>query len=226
VISALGGDDVIKGLGGHDILCGFDGNDRVLGGRGIDWIAGGDGNDVLIGGGGNDFLWGYYGDNRYDGGAGFDTGAWLTYNDVTADLSTGTATSYNESDTLVGIEGLESGHRNDSLTGDQQDNWPFGAEGDDVLTGGGGDDELQPSHGNDVVVGGDGFDLATWQYEQTFGITADLTLGTTSGEGPDMLVGIEALEGSSNPDWLIGDDADNALYGAGGPDHLDGGEGR
>jgi Ca2+-binding RTX toxin-like protein len=54
VVSALGGNDLVRGRASGDRLCGDDGNDR---------LSGGGGNDVLIGGAGDD---------TFNGGAGFD----------------------------------------------------------------------------------------------------------------------------------------------------------
>jgi len=218
-------DDVIVGLGGNDTIDGLGGNDRICGGDGQDRITGGEGNDIIAPGPGDDNLAG-----GIDAGPGSDV---LSYAaapaGVTVDLSTGTATGGDGSDSFTGFENVEGSGFADTLTGDGGRNNLFGLAGNDILNGGGLGDGLDPGPGVDVVNGGTGFDNASYFFR-----TAPVTLSLDGlandgeiGEGDNIgpLGDVEALQGGSGADILTGNDAGNNLFGQAGADILNGGIG-
>ena len=110
--------DTLNGGGGNDVLLGRFGNDTLNGGTGDDLLDGGDGNDTLDGGAdsdtlqggaGDDELTGGAGDDSIDGGSGSDT-AIVGSGAVYGATATGwTVTSSEGTDTLTGVEFVESG---------------------------------------------------------------------------------------------------------------------
>ncbi|WP_395650153.1 M10 family metallopeptidase C-terminal domain-containing protein [Brevundimonas sp.] len=129
--------DILRGLGGNDTISGGDGNDTIEGGLGNDALIGGNGNDSLAGGLGNDTI---------DGGAGVDTASYAGANGgVVANLTSGTATGADGTDTLTSIENLAGSTFNDTLTGDGAAN---------NIQGGGGIDTIFGLGGNDVLTAG------------------------------------------------------------------------
>ena len=94
-------------------------------------IDAGAGNDLIIGGNGA-------GDDSYDGGSDIDTIKYTSAtDDITVDLSQGTATSTNGgdaagigSDTLSNIENIIGGNYNDQLIGDAANNIFTGEKGE------------------------------------------------------------------------------------------------
>lgn len=218
------GSDTIRGRGGGDYLYGFventdggeqeDGNDRLFGGDGNDSFnaEGGwppdyccstdPGDDELYGGDGADAMASGSGSDLVDGGAGND---WVTFESpAAADLSLGTATIGEDTDTLIGIENLQGSLGDDTLIGDDGPNELVDSSSTDVidadvLRGLGGDDTMQTYFGNDVAEGGDGDDY--------FGILC-------------------CVESEEDDDAFYGGAGDDRLGGASsGSDHFDGGEG-
>ena len=127
-------------------------------------------------------------------------------------------TGTDEADTIVGGGGA------DSLSGGGDNDILRGGAGNDSLAGGRDDDILDGGAGDDVLNGGPGNDTATFE-DATNGVTANLASGTATGEGIDILNGIENLTGTPFDDTLIGDGGPNRLLGRGGNDVLDGGAG-
>jgi Ca2+-binding RTX toxin-like protein len=233
-VEPRGGDDIARGgkggdfirdqLGGCNRLSGGPGNDSVsvfnsgcsniiIGGIGNDGLAGGGGDDLLLGGPGHDVLGGGTGDDTLRGGEGIDMagfGSDFESRSVHADLATGIATGWG-TDSLVAIEGLVGGAGDDVLIGNAQNNRLLGLFGDDMLDGGGGVDTVSFLYS--------GMNFGEWPGGP---VTADLAVGTASGEGSDTLIGIENLRGSSLADTLIGDAGPNRLAGSDGNDTLSG----
>ncbi len=216
VIVGLGGGDTIKGLGGNDRICGGNGKDKLIGGAGGDVLSGDAGNDAVSGGGADDFLLGGAANDTFNGGAGFDVASFFFASaGVQVDLSTGTATGEG-ADKLTGIEDLE------------------GSRYDDTLTGNDGENFILPGDGNDAVDGGGGVtDRVDFSFSPS-AVTVDLTAGTAIGEGTDTLTGIEGVFGSRHDDTITGDAGANSLFGGlgndtisgvAGDDKLDGGDG-
>jgi hemolysin type calcium-binding protein len=107
----------------------------------------------------------------------------------------------------------------DVISGTPGDDVICGLEGNDRIDGGAGEDVLNGGPGDDVLNGGDGQDVATYETALE-GIVADLPAGTASGEGSDLLAGVEDLTGSAGDDVLTGTAAANTLSGLGGTDLL------
>ncbi len=138
---------------------------------------------------------------------------------VTANLTTGVISdTYGNSETLVQtatayFEALRGSENADSLTGNGFDNFLRGLDGADMLDGAGGVDTV--IYNSDADLGG------------TFGVVVSLEDETaTDGFGlTDTLMNIENVIGTEIADVIEGDAADNALFGLGGNDQLDGGAG-
>ncbi len=121
----------------------------------------------------------------------------------------------------------------DRFEGGLGDDLLDGRTGDDALIGGGDGDTLAGRAGDDVLTGGAGDDLAdggkgvdTAVFGGAAGITADLELGTASGEGADQLRRVENLIGTVQGDDFTGSRYANVLFGGDGDDSLDGGGGK
>jgi Ca2+-binding RTX toxin-like protein len=113
---------------------------------------------------------------------------------------------------------------NDKIIGGSGADVLSGDAGNDSLSGGSGNDFLLGRGGDDTLTGGDGFDLASF-FTSPGPVTANLTLGTSTGEGSDKLVSISDLEGSKFDDTLTGDSGENFFYPGQGNDAIDGGDG-
>ncbi|MGL4968059.1 MAG: beta strand repeat-containing protein [Inquilinus sp.] len=210
--TAVGGDAQGDTLAGIENLSGSNqGDDNLTGDAGANKLQGWNGNDVLRGGAGADVL---------EGGAGIDTATYfVSAAGVTVDLVAGTGSGGDAAgDTLSGIENVQGGQGNNTLTGNSGANKLSGWIGDDVLRGGGGADTLE---------GALGIDTASY-YTSAAGVTVDLGAGTASGgdAAGDVLTGIENLSGSNlDGDILTGNGGANKLQGWGGDDVLRGGAG-
>lgn len=113
---------------------------------------------------------------------------------------------------------------NDILVGGNGNDTLYGEDGDDFLNGGSGDDTLHGGTGDDRLDGGDGVDKASYE-NAVVAITANLTTGTATGSGNDILVDIENITGSSFNDYITGSADANTLIGGAGDDTLSGGAG-
>ena len=235
------GNDTINGFGGNDVLEGGADNDTLNGGVGSDILRGQDGDDTLNGNAGDDLLVGGAGNDRLNGGAGIDrvslfdpTGTF----GVTVDLRLeGVAQDFGAfgSDTLYSIEHITSTYGDDTLHGNDADNWMWTFAGLDTLFGYGGNDYFTVGYGDKVIDGGSGSDTVeiddTDAYVPLYGadgITVSLELqgqAQATGVGDWTLTGIENLSGSWGADEFTGDANDNTLAGAGGDDTLSGGDG-
>jgi Ca2+-binding RTX toxin-like protein len=152
-------------------------------------INGTPGPDTLAGTGDDDFITGDAGNDAIDGAGGNDQ---LFGEEDDDTIHGGTGHDY-----------LRAGSGNDSLYGD---------DGDDYLDGG---------TGNDVINGGAGWDrIAFRDFGALGGITVDLRIqdGTAqnTGQGLDILTGIEHASGTINSDSITGNDGDNWLWGGSG----------
>ena len=203
---------------GTDVLSGIE---NLVGGDGDDVLIGDTANNQLDGGTGNDNLSGGAGDDTLSGGDGNDTATFGAGNNtVNLTLTTGQNTGEG-TDVLSSIENLVGGDGDDSLTGDTANNQLDGGTGNDTLLGDAGNDTLIGGAGNDSLVGGAGTDTATFgSGNNTVNLT--LTTGQNTGEGTDVLSGIENLVGGDGNDSLIGDGGNNQLDGGTGNDTLNG----
>lgn len=193
----LTGVEDVDGSRFDDVISGNTASNFLFGEAGNDTLSAGDGDfDGLIGGDGDDTL---------DGGAGEDFASFFSSAGVTVNLTTGEA-SGEGTDTLANIEDVE------------------GSRHDDSLTGNAGPNVFWPALGNDTIDGSTGTDTVSYEFART-SVTANLTTGTATGEGTDMLIGIENLNGSRLNDNLTGDAGPNVLHGLAGDDALSGGDG-
>jgi Ca2+-binding RTX toxin-like protein len=123
-------------------------------------------------------------------------------------------------DEMNGLDG------NDELYGLAANDLLYGQQGNDRLYGGDGDDLLVGGAGADVLTGGSGRDEAAY-HTGTVAIDVNLTLGTSHGgdaEG-DLFGSVENIIGTPLGDTIVGDNADNWLYGLAGNDRMWGGTG-
>ncbi len=211
--------DQITGDALNNNLAGNGGNDVINGGAGDDYLTGGSGNDTLAGGAGNDTA--RYFDDGSDGAGPITQG-------INANLATGTIVDgWGNADTLNSIENIEGTSLADQITGDALNNGLRGNGGNDIINGGDGDDFLTGGDGDDTLIGGTGFDQADYFFtNQSTGIVANLVTGiVTGGGGTDTLLSIEYIRGTDLADTIVGDTADNAFWGNGGTDAMDGGAG-
>jgi Ca2+-binding RTX toxin-like protein len=217
-------------LNSIDNISGSNFNDVIVGSGVSNQLFGGQGNDTILGGAGSDFMSGGPGDDALDGGADGGTAA---YSDATAgvtvSLVSGVATGGSGTDTLTSIGSVYGSVHADTIAGDTSANLLAGDGGDDSLSGAMGADTLRGGGGNDSLNGGDGVDTASF-VSATTGVTVDLVTGTTAGgDGSDVLLSIENVQGSGYDDAISGDGganyldgnvANDILTGAGGDDTL------
>ncbi|MEA2446598.1 MAG: hypothetical protein QOK47_235 [Actinomycetota bacterium] len=246
VINSGGNVDVMAGGPGDDSIDGGDGVDLLVylfssgpvqvdlrngtaSGDGNDTFTGIEGasdspfNDSIVGDDQGNLFLGGPGDDKVDGGGGFDYALyWLADQPMDINLASHKATGYGN-DSLTNIEGAWGSLINTNrITGDGNNNALLGGLMNDELLGGSGDDLLQGYLGDDIYDGGSGtFDGAIFTGFGT-GVQADLVAGTAAGEGSDTLKGIEALQGTPFSDVFIGSSAGNVMYGAAGDDQLTG----
>jgi Ca2+-binding RTX toxin-like protein len=132
-------------------------DDEIVGTSGNNRIETGSGNDTLRGGGGNDFLDAGFGFDLIVGGTGVDTVSYTFYSGaVVANLQTGIVSFPGNStltDTLIGIENIQTGNAGDRITGSSANNNINSGGGNDILKGGNGRDTLNGGNGNDTLTG-------------------------------------------------------------------------
>ncbi|WP_151717951.1 calcium-binding protein [Gemmobacter serpentinus] len=242
--------DTLFGGAGNDSLYAGDGNDRIDGVAGIDhaFFGGraaaridlrrstpqqtGAGTDILIGieavttGSGHDRVTGNGQSNRLQAGAGHDRITGLGGNDtLMGDTGNDSLFGGSGKDRLTGGGGrdaLRGGDGNDSLRGEAGNDRLSGGKGNDLIYGGSGSDQLTGGAGNDRLYGGDGFDIAIFTGKAALRITLEHSRPQVTGQGRDLLKGIEGLQGAEGGDRLVGNRGKNALLGMGGNDTLRG----
>ena len=128
--------DQIFGLGGDDTLFGNGGNDTLDGGTGADTMSGGTGNDTYIVDDAGDVV-------NENSGEGNDT--------VRTTLASYALTANVEDLRFIGVGNFTG-------TGNDLNNYIYGAGGDDTLSGGDGHDTLTGGGGDDSLYGGTGHD--------------------------------------------------------------------
>jgi len=146
VIFAGAGDDQVFAGADADIVYGDAGADRIFGDQGNDLISAGAGDDAVFGGAGDDLIVAevgdgndvYFGDEG-GGGTGIDTldmsaaTANVTVNLGSGPLSNGTASSSQTgNDTIWGIENVNTGSGNDTITASNAVNVMNGGAGNDT----------------------------------------------------------------------------------------------
>lgn len=172
-------DDILSGLAGDDVLIGAGGADTLLGGMGGDSFIGGAGNDRIDGGSNTDFV-------SYAGAA----------SAVNVDLTTGTATGGDGTDTLINIEAVYGSRFDDRLTGNYLSNLIVGDAGNDTIEGQSGANYLDGGAGNDLLI-------LVGQTSDYFVTEATATSGRLIGPyGVDQVLGIERVRvGTTEMTW-------------------------
>ena len=246
--------DILTGDGNANVLGGGAGNDTLVGGGGNDTLYGDggiavDGNGVVVpftdvaaigaSGIGTDvaMMPGASGNDTLEGGLGNDTLKTAAAEptpqpirsasgSVTVNLTAGTATGADGSDTLASIENVTGSAFNDTITGNTGNNVLNGGAGADTINGGGGNDTLVGGLGADILDGGAGIDTADYS-ASTAGVSVNLQNGKGTGGAAqgDTLANIENAIGSAFADNLVGSSAANVLNGGAGNDTLNGGGG-
>ncbi|MBK4214861.1 calcium-binding protein [Paracoccus caeni] len=217
---------------GSDRLIGIEnissgsGNDRLTGSAGNNTLVSNAGNDTLLGGAGNDTLDGGAGNDQLDGGAGRDMLVFSGAAAVTVSLAnTGVQATGYGNDRILNMEGVTGGSGNDRLTGNGIANELIGNAGNDRLIGAGGNDTLNGGAGNDTLDGGNGVDRVIFDTNANIRVDLSKTGAQNTGQGNDVLIGIEQVVTGNGKDFLVGNGSANLLMGGGGADTLSGGAG-
>ena len=200
--------------------------DKITGSAADNELSGGAGNDTVSAGAGNDEVTGGLGNDSLDGGAGLDCVEYAdSASNLVINLKTGVASGADiGTDALSGFEQACAGKGDDLITAGDAGNQLDGNAGADTLMGGLGMDTLVAGAGDDSLVGGAGDDLV--DYSQVTGnLVVDLTLGTATGEGSDMLTQIEDVSAGSGADKITGSAVSNELSGGAGNDSISAGAG-
>lgn len=189
----------IVGTTGDDRIVGTAGNDVIVAGGGDDYIVAGRGSDVVCAGAGADEVHGRRGGDVLHGELGKDQ------------LFGG-----DDADDVVGGRGA------DLLAGGAEADALFGGLGLDVLRAGAGSDgPLIGGDDDDIIDGGTDGGTASFLFTSQ-GVIVDLSLGTATGEGQDVVSGAANVIGSRFDDLIIGTDGYNRLEGEDGNDTVEG----
>jgi Ca2+-binding RTX toxin-like protein len=233
IITGTGGNDTLNGTNSSDQIFGLGGDDTLFGNGGSDTLDGGTGADTMSGGTGNDtYIVDDIGDSVIENsGEGNDT--------VRTSLAAYALTANVEDLRYTGVGNFTG-------TGNDLNNYIYGAGGNDTLSGGdghdtltgnGGDDSLYGGAGHDSLVGGTGADYMegndgndVYHVDNVGDVVAE-----ASGEGTDEVyttltsytLGSDVENLTSNTSSAssfhgIGNGLDNILYGHGATDTLEG----
>ena len=227
IIGSQNGDKLI-GNDAANVLVGGNGNDTFVGGKGADSFYGGAQNDTVgTASDGSDTVSYEYADARP-----VDANNYTKNTGVVASLEN---SNINEGDYAAGdkyysIENLTGSRYDDKLYGDSGKNSLTGGDGVDTLIGGAGADNLNGAGGSGVL---DTDNYASYEtstaVRASLAHTINLANGTDSfntGDAKgDVYSNIRHLIGSSQSDYLQGDDNANKLLGGLGDDTLEGGLG-
>jgi Ca2+-binding RTX toxin-like protein len=230
IITGTGGRNRLDGGGGADQLIGLGGNDTLFGadfGEVADRLDGGEGDDVyhvdlidvIVDAGGRDkvIVAGSYAlqeelESLTLAGAGDASGT----GNSAANLILGNGGN----NAIGGLGG------NDTLRGAEGDDALSGGAGNDRLEAGAGADLLEGGAGNDRLDGGEGDDTGSWAgAAAAAAVDLLVTEAQMTGDGKDVLSGIEHLVGSAFSDLLSGDLVANRIAGGEGNDRLRGRDG-
>jgi Ca2+-binding RTX toxin-like protein len=235
-INGLGGDDWIVAGGGHDLLSAGAGNDYITlssGQADNDTVDGGEGFDTVsyeFDGDAVNFTSTLSTGLQSDGRGGTDSLTGIEGLEVSGTQGNDTLTGGGEENYFYGLSG------NDLLSGLDGADYLYGNAGDDTLLGGAGhdalrghggndslsagegDDFLGGGFGNDTLDGGPGIDRASnYQTDPAIGgVSIDLRITTAQDtrQGLDVYTSIEQVSGTPFADTLIGNGADNWLWGS------------
>ena len=93
--------------------------------------------------------------------------------------------------------------------------------GADEVDAGAGPDEIEGTPGDDDFEGGADEDILEFNYSAA-PVNVDLEAGTATGQGSDLVSGVENLRGTIFDDVLTGDGLANVIFGNLGGDQIDG----
>lgn len=146
---------------------------------------------------------------------------------ITGTSGTDSLTGTAGNDVIVGLGGadvIDAGPGDDVVCAGAGDDTIYGGDGNDLLSGEAGSDVFFPGPGNDKLEGGSAKPGTASDYVQFLSgpMHVDLAAGRASGEGEDVLTGIQAVGGSPADDTLIGNGQPNFLAGGEGNDLLNG----
>jgi len=237
------GADLLVGGGDNDLLEGGSGTDRLFGGLGDDTLRGQGGADVLVSGGGSDILIGGNGndfiqaanfqdpvtgaftesfDTIIDGGQGIDVLSYASFStgSVYVDLELGTFDGEASGDSASNIEFLVGSYGDDTLNGDDAENFIAGFYGQDQIRGRG---------GNDILLGR----LDTYLNQSTHPILDEVTVQSLSFSDAFALASQETptpsgarsvnnteIYGGGGEDWIYSGHASAQLYAGRGDDTM------
>ncbi len=184
----------------------------------IENVQGTDHADILVGDAGDNRFLGSLGQDRVDGGEGYDV---LDYSALTLPGSRGIYLDLAQwGDDGEDRPGLRVFARNiEAVLGTGGDDRIHGSSQDEVLDGRGGLDLIQGRGGNDTLFGradGDTLDGGEGRDTLDYSLVAEginASLATGRGGALDRIVMVENLHGSLFDDQLEGDDQDNVLFG-------------
>jgi Ca2+-binding RTX toxin-like protein len=224
-LNGTGGSDQIFGLGGDDTLFGNGGNDTLDGGTGADTMSGGTGNDTYIVDDAGDLV-------IENSGEGNDTvRTSLAAYALTANVEdlrytgvgnfTGTGNDLNNY--IYGAGGndtLSGGDGHDTLTGNGGDDSLYGGTGHDSLSGGTGADYMEGNDGNDAYIVDNVGDVVTEASGEGIDIVYSYLATYTLGTELENLQsnGFGSFTGTGNV-------LDNIIWSSGSDDTLSGGDG-
>ncbi len=238
--TASGGDAEGDSLSNIQFLLGSQHDDTLTGDAGFNLLEGGAGADTLDGGGTEQA------GEAVDFASYARSAAGLTVSLADTSFNTGDA----EGDSYTGIAGLMGSSFDDTLYGDDQDNFiidgmfdyawyyysssPLFGKGDDWIDGGAGDDMIMTGLGNDTVV----YDAADTDVSDAGGrdrygnvintfdtVDASSAAAAVSIDLNTNYDGFDRIIGSDYADTLTGNGADNVLEGGADADSLAGGDG-
>jgi Ca2+-binding RTX toxin-like protein len=243
------GNDNLYGNANNDIIFGGNGNDFIEGNQDKDWASGDDGTDTVIGGTsaagfkdtGDTLLGGNQDDTIVGDNAVQSGGVWIP-----TDLD-------NTDSTLGGNDFIFAGNGDDTCHGGIGDDVIFAGSGNDHCEGNDGADTINGEAGEDELVGG-GFEQASpgvgypdsvdtinggTENDVITGDNAIVTTvapaastdtvkgrGFTLGHSITLLdLGYSPTPGTSDGDFLHGNDGQDVIYGQGGKDAITGDNG-
>ncbi|WP_108663223.1 beta strand repeat-containing protein [Acuticoccus kandeliae] len=260
VTTGTGNDKIVLGSGNDTVNSG-EGDDNVSIGDGDDVARTGEGDDTVVAGqgGGNDFIdmgpgeadkieypsatAGIMVDLREIDRSGNTTVASILTSPgvgLPADTPVGIATGADiDTDVLIGVEYVDGGSGDDTITGNAFDNLLFGAAGSDQLDGREGTDTLQGGAGDDTLDGGSGtdddangiYDVVDYYADAVLaggitGVSVDLGAGIATDPfgDADTLIDVESVIGTNFADTLVGSTGSDLFAPHGGDDTIDAGD--
>jgi Ca2+-binding RTX toxin-like protein len=191
-ISGGGANDQITGGAGYNILFGDDGNDKFFLAEGSNKVHGGSGRDTAsyqsLGEADYEQVQAEYAMRKHANLLPqYNNQTWQDFTELTkrhgviVNLETGTAYKAHTQlwDNITSIELVIGTHYIDEITGNDEDNFLNGVDGDDAISGKGGRDIIIVGRGYSRLAGGDGDDL--------FAIQRDGEADVDGGDGLDVL---------------------------------------